>query len=40
MRHVTARKEMVDLFVQLYSESVLIDHISGTYAQRSTDVQY
>ena len=40
VRHVTARKGIVDLSVQLYSGSVSIDHISGTFAQRSCDVQY
>ena len=40
MRHVTARQGEGDPSVQLYSGSVLVAHIDGTFSQRSCDAQY
>ena len=38
--HVTARKVRGDASVQLYSGSVLIANIGGTFARRLCDEQY
>ena len=40
VRHVTAGKVRGTPFVQLYSGSVLITPIGGTFARRSCDAQY